>query len=115
MSGAAGGGVMGPRNRTPRKRLKQRRQFRGTVRAGVLTVGRGAYVTTIARDGTPITENVWDQALRLYANLGDTLILCGADIVAVRIIGVTQRGVVEDWKLSPVAPDGAAIVMRGPK
>ena len=115
IGGAAGGGVMGPRKRVAKKRLKQRRQFRGVVCGGDLVVSRGAWVTTIDRDGNPSNENVWDATLGLYVNLGDTLIVCGVDIVAAKIVSVAQCRGVEVWRLDPWVADGKVIVMKGPK
>lgn len=113
------GGLLGPgaRTRKPRKRRKERRQYKGTVKDGVLTLERGCGVTTIDTDGTPVSENVWDAKLRLFVNIGDALIVSRSvdDTFAVKVVGITLRGFVEDLRLAPIVPDGTYRVMKGPK
>jgi hypothetical protein len=108
------GGIATNRDRAPRKRKRQRRQYKGHVLRGDLVVGRGAWVVFVDAEGNA-TDPVWDPKLRLYANIGDTLIVLAADdIAAVRITGISQSGFRERFYIEPKQIDGAVLVMRGP-
>lgn len=109
------GGVATQRTRKPKRRSKQRRQFRGALRAGELACTRGAWVVTIATDGTP-SEPSWDAALRLYANRGDVLVVIGDDVAAMRVVGIAEPGWNERWRVETVygrCADGSVLVMSG--
>lgn len=100
-----------------RPKVKQRRQYRGTLCLGTLSCGRGAWLVSIDAEGNP-TAPAWDASLRLIANIGDSLLVCGTDVAAVRITGVDARGFTESWRVETVygdCADGAVIVMKGPK
>ncbi len=108
------GGIATHRTRAPQRRPKQRRQYRGTLRAGELACTPGAWVVCIAKDGTP-TEPAWDGSLRLRVNLGDLVLVCGGDDVAVlRVTNVIEPGWNERWRVETVCGacrDGSVLAM----
>lgn len=107
------GGIAKQRAREPKSRGRLRRQYRAVLQAGELVCERGAWTVTIAKDGTP-SEPAWDSQRRLYANLGDLLIVCGDDVAAMRIVEVVEPGWRERWRVEAVrgrCSDGRVLVM----
>lgn len=107
------GGIAIQRTRASGRRPKQRRQYRGALRDGELVCERGAWVVTIAKDGTP-SEPVRDASRRLNANIGDLVLVIGDDVAAMRIVGIVAAGWGERWRVETVAghcADGRALVM----
>jgi hypothetical protein len=82
-----------------RARCTVRRLFQADISARkdallTLALRSGAYVKAVDHDGN-VTSETYDPSARLWANVGDQLIISGPTIgetVGVRVVGVRQDG-----------------------
>jgi hypothetical protein len=97
----------------PRAKRLRRFVYAGSLRANTLTVARGAHVVTLDAYGAEISRR-HDVSARLSLNIGDAVVIVGADIASLIVVAVEARAWSEAWRVAARAgacPDGPVHVI----